>query len=654
MILVAGVVYSGPPATPALEADTPPRILTAESESGERREEVLDATRITRTLELVESQGLEIVPASAWLNHDEIPKFEAGADTLEFRVRGRAASVDAEGNLVFREEGRFNVEVIVRAPDGSEKIRHVATGFRNHFDGVRRARITYRVPGEAGWEPLTEFTVPYQGDGPFPSLPVAAWFDPERMDPEGTREWLRTESFESLNARLRDGRHGSVDRDGTLRYRDDGSVPITFRKPGGGLFDTVSVDIENTTEGTRSTTRVWHEPRPLNVSRHVLVVYNKNSADSETLKDYYLRERPGFAAVNVLGIRTSPAELITDDEYRAEVQKPVVDWLLATGKPIRYIVLMLDIPTRVHDRVPDDGDEPYRLRIGDSLSHRLAFSLRDRGIRDGDTYFDLSYQASPTTWLGTPFTLAQFEGMTALVTHLNMGSLEASKAYVDKLKSFEQSGAILHPGDDTYARNFYMEDHNAHNRLPSNFFGHRYLGRMSAGFLRVDEMSIVYRPKGTAYIENGENVAFFGTLGRWGNRGADYAIDGRIRWGENSDWWLMLSVESFNGQREPSRRQGGEAHAFYGPMNQGNFIDWFHAQAFGGSDYSRTPVGAVCHVEEPTTGGVNDWSYLAMWHDGFTFAECAWLSRRSGRFMAIGDPLVTRKPPQPGSHLWPE
>lgn len=672
LMLFAGFACSSPPADPEsdqsvdegthseprapaaadFESDSAPLVPLAREEPGERREEVLDALRVTRTFDLVEDRGREIVPVSAWLTPGEISRYEAGADTLEFRVRGRAASADPEGNLVFREEGRFNVEIIVRGPDESEKFRQVMTGFRNHFDGVRQARVTYRVPRDGGWEEVAQFTVPYEGTVGSATIPRAAWFDPDRLDSEGERDWLRAEDFGLLNMRSLDSRHGEVDREGTLRYRQDGDVRLTFRKPGGTLFDTVAVDITNVTDGIRWVSRVRHEPKPMAVSEHVLVIYNQSSADSEALKDYYVRERPGFEEVNVLGVRTSSEELITEAEYRNEVRDPVVEWLLEAGKPIRYIVLMLDIPTRVHARVPHEGS--YRLQIGDSLSHRLAFALRDEGIRDGDTYFDASHQGSPTTWLGTPFSVAQFEGMTALVTHLNMGSLEASIAYVDKLKSFDRTGAVLHPADDTYARTFYMEDHDAHSRLPSNFFGHRYLERMSTGFLRLEEMDIEYRPKGSAYIEAGENVAFFGTMGRWGNRGANYAVDGRIQWGENSDWWLMLSVESFNGQRDPARRQGGEAHAFYGPMDQGNFIDWFHADAFGGSNYSRTPVGAVCHVEEPTTGGVNDWSYLAMWQDGFTFAECAWVSRNTGRFMAIGDPLVTRKPPEPGSHLLPE
>jgi hypothetical protein len=147
----------GGPAVPAAEdfdSDSAPLVPLAMPEPDERREAVLDALRITRTFDLIENGGREIVPVSAWLTPGEIPRYEARADTPEFRVRGRAASADAEGNLVFREEGRFSVEIIVRGPDESENFRQVMTGFRNHFDGVRQARITCRVLRDGSWEAL--------------------------------------------------------------------------------------------------------------------------------------------------------------------------------------------------------------------------------------------------------------------------------------------------------------------------------------------------------------------------------------------------------------------------------------------------------------------------------------------------------------------
>ncbi len=627
---------------PEFPAEALPYAISGEARNGE---EVLDAVQWTRTFDLEASRGREIVPVSEWLNTAEIPLYNEATDTLEFRAYGRAASADEEGNLIFEEEGRFNITVTVRDENGSVKIRRNFANFQNVFHGERRARITYLTRERNDPDDAPTITRTYSTAGDEYQLELSQWLDAEEIEAEEIREWLDTHAPESLDLRAQPRNRAVLGDDGTLTYRDEGEFRILVRKPGGSPLEAVSVLIENSTEGERSTFRTHYEPKPLDISEHVLVVYNRSSPESEALKDYYIRERPGFGEANVLGVTCTSDELTLENDYLDDIESPIVDWLLESEKNIRYLVLLIDIPTRVHARAGSEAGSS-RLRIGDSVSNRLASAFRNRGIRDGQLYFQASQYIAPTH-LGKPFSLAEFQGMTALVTHLNMGDPEASKAYIDKIKSFENTGGILHPATDSYAGNYYMEDHRAHNRLPSNFFGLRYLERMKEGFARFDDMRITYRPKGSDFITSGDNVAFFGTLGRWGGRGADYATDGQIQWGANADWWLMLSVESFNGQRVPGERQGGEADVFYGPMNQGNFIDWFSAGAFGGSDYSRTPVGAVSHVEEPTTGGINDWSYLAMWHDGFTFAECAWLSRRTGRFMATGDPLVARKPPDP-------
>ena len=32
---------------------------------------------------------------------------------------------------------------------------------------------------------------------------------------------------------------------------------------------------------------------------------------------------------------------------------------------------------------------------------------------------------------------------------------------------------------------------------------------------------------------------------------------------------------------------------------QGNFLEWYASNAFGGANYSNTPIAAVSHVDEP-------------------------------------------------------
>ena len=95
-----------------------------------------------------------------------------------------------------------------------------------------------------------------------------------------------------------------------------------------------------------------------------------------------------------------------------------------------------------------------------------------------------------------------------------------------------------------------------------------------------------------------------------------------------SRWWIIETEESFNGQREDGA---------------GMFIKWFSSNAFGGTNYSNTPVGAVSHVDEPYLSGVNDAAkYFGLWASGKNFGIAAWNSRSTPFFQALGDPLVRK------------
>ena len=123
------------------------------------------------------------------------------------------------------------------------------------------------------------------------------------------------------------------------------------------------------------------------------------------------------------------------------------------------------------------------------------------------------------------------------------------------------------------------------------------------------------------------------TLAVNGPIGNNYAVNGNLKFTGNSGWYIIETVESFNGRRN------------YAATGQGSFIQWFSQSAFGGSNYSSTPVavGAVSHVDEPTTAGVNDTgNYFGRWHVGKNFGCCAWYSRITDAFQMVGDPLVTR------------
>jgi hypothetical protein len=75
---------------------------------------------------------------------------------------------------------------------------------------------------------------------------------------------------------------------------------------------------------------------------------------------------------------------------------------------------------------------------------------------------------------------------------------------------------------------------------------------------------------------------------------------------------------------------------------QSDYWMWFSSTAFGGTNYSNTPVGAVTHVDEPNAGWNDAYRYFGLWEAGKHFGICAWNSQRTRFFQAVGDPFVTK------------
>lgn len=136
-------------------------------------------------------------------------------------------------------------------------------------------------------------------------------------------------------------------------------------------------------------------------------------------------------------------------------------------------------------------------------------------------------------------------------------------------------------------------------------------------------------PNFLAHFTNAVNVAGYVTWGSHSSLGNEYARNGTNTWSGESSWWLIATVESFNGWRG---------------TGQGNFTQWFSQVGFGGTNYENAPIGAVCNSDEPyqATPGVDTSQYFGLWASGRTFAICAWSSPATPRFMAVGDPFVRR------------
>jgi len=218
--------------------------------------------------------------------------------------------------------------------------------------------------------------------------------------------------------------------------------------------------------------------------------------------------------------------------------------------------------------------------------------------------------------------------------------------YINKLASFGTNGnIILSANSGTYGNTNYVLD-GIRGGGPANFFyddysGYGYLvasatkGVLGRGVsanailfsdgIEISNIASVNPPHPTSIM----NVAGYVTWGKHSSLGPDYATNGAVSWNGNSGWWIIATAESFNGQRlDPG---------------QGTFIKWFSPNAFGGSSYSKTPICGVTHVDEPGVPGIETMStYFGLWAIGKNFGICAWNSRITPYFQAVGDPLIKR------------
>jgi hypothetical protein len=366
---------------------------------------------------------------------------------------------------------------------------------------------------------------------------------------------------------------------------------------------------------------------PVDVSKDLLLIYNTNSSDSLWVKDYYLANRPLAVGANVAGVgytnSTSPGyyETITPTDLTNLILSPVSSWLAAnpTKRP-QYVILFLDVPNRVFTNAafPTNGFYPRN---------------------DFARFPSVSVQLQSIAPNWRPF-----------ATHINLEGTNGCKAYIDKLAAFGTNGQmIIGASVGRYDNTNYVLDGIRHGGPFPCFEDYSGAGNvvstvtnalLAAG---VSSTSIAFSDGieiCTAFSTNCQctalqtlphatgitNVAGYICWGAHSSLGPAYAINGAVKWNGNSQWYIIETLESFNGLRvDPG---------------QGTFVKWFSPAAFGGTNYSRTPIGAVTHVDEPG-GAFNDPSvYFGLWARGKTFAICAWHSRKTPYFQAVGDPFV--------------
>jgi hypothetical protein len=358
---------------------------------------------------------------------------------------------------------------------------------------------------------------------------------------------------------------------------------------------------------------------PVDVTKDLLLIYNTNSADSITVLNYYLQHRPMVSSANVLGIgfpgfyvtnnpstlhfvgitNTTVYETISPADFTNEVMNPVLSWLaLNPTKRPEYVLLFQDVPSRMSLAATNAANCPYyeNLNIQNSVSFQMASVIPN--------------------W-------------EPLITHLNMGGTNECKGYIDKLEyigtNYSPGKLLIGASDGGYGNtNYYIDDIG----IVGNF---NYLAGAVTGLVAngTSPSAITYIPSGTDHILSGTNVAGYASEGANGFLGDDYSINGLMHFSGHSGWYILQTLESFNGQRYQT--------------DQANYTKWFATNAFGGVNCANAPVAAVSNVNEPQLGGNNSPQvYFGFWESGKNFAICAWSSRKSAFMLATGDPLVKK------------
>jgi uncharacterized protein (TIGR03790 family) len=101
-------------------------------------------------------------------------------------------------------------------------------------------------------------------------------------------------------------------------------------------------------EGVTSTSHfLFPEGRPDELPAHLLVVYNSQDPDSQSLANYYATRR-GIPSDHVLGIACPETETITRSEYETSVREPIISYIFQKNWMERR-----SVPVRMGDRIMD-------------------------------------------------------------------------------------------------------------------------------------------------------------------------------------------------------------------------------------------------------------------------------------------------------------
>jgi hypothetical protein len=339
---------------------------------------------------------------------------------------------------------------------------------------------------------------------------------------------------------------------------------------------------------------------PVNVARDLLLIYNSNSVDSSTVFTYYTNNRPMVSTANVLPLNCTNGEIIGLTNFYGTIFTPIQNWLTAnpTMRPA-YVILLNDIPSRIESGGNDFSSVQWNINSQCAVGwHPFVSAINMNGTG----------------------------GTNDCIQYIQKLASIGSKSVGNKILLSARLGGYTNI-------NYYFDD------TESGYDGEQIGGAAEQAVLQdgVSPISIDYTNYfpdcGTlaCHITAGTNVAGYLCWGEHSSLGTNYATNYSVIFTGQSGWYLMETIESFNGQRVPD-------------FPQGNFLSWYASNSFGGVNYSNTPVGAISNVEEPGSAPspADGGTYFGLWAKGKNAGICAWNAVNSSFFQEIGDPLVTQ------------
>jgi hypothetical protein len=368
------------------------------------------------------------------------------------------------------------------------------------------------------------------------------------------------------------------------------------------------------------TSGAWAEDANTHLSR-VLLVYNTSSKDGLEVAEFYKANRPGMTGVDTLAVTADTTERATAANVISQIRTPIYDFIANSPHPKYYVIMCRGLPSRVWDN---------ELPLA-SVDYLIARSDPNLANPVGAEYC----QSGRANYYKTPFAPDLYPGTRLLVTRMDMGTLSTTKAYIQKIKTMYEAM----PSPDILVSaisaglggsNYLLDE--VRNKAYGSAFpiakDQSDLANRSYSNVPLERRLYIFGIAGVnAHLTGGADVTGYECWGANGGMSPDYPTDRSIFFTGKSNWYLIKTIESYNGIL-------GSSH--------GTFEKWFSPTTAGGWQYSRTPIGMACHTDEPSLGGVEGSMYMCNWEAGLLFSECAWSSRKTKYFMAVGDPLVKR------------